>query len=200
MPGPRDPEAVHVHAESVAQWREWLAEHHDAGIDGAWLVMWRPATGRPRVTYAEAIEEALCFGWIDSLSNPLDDERTRLWFTPRRPGSPWSRVNKERLARVEAQGRMTDAGRAVVERAKEDGSFTYLDQVEDLVVPGDLAAALAGRPGARDRWDAFSPSARKLALRWILDARRPATRQTRVEETARLAEQGVPARQQAPRP
>jgi len=158
--------------------------------------MWRPATGRPRVTYEQAIEEGLCFGWVDSLSNPLDAERTRLWFTPRRPGSPWSRTNKERVARVEADGRMTDAGRAVVERAKADGSWTYLDQVEDLVVPDDLAAALAALPGARERWDAFRPAARKAALRWLLDARRPATRAARVAETARLAQQGVPAHQQ----
>ncbi|GEK18904.1 YdeI/OmpD-associated family protein [Cellulomonas persica] len=196
MPGPRDPDALHVHAETVEEWRAWLAAHHDSGVDGVWLVMWRPQTGRPRVSYEEAIEESLCFGWIDSLSNPLDDERTRLWFTPRRVGSPWSRTNKERLARVEAQGRMTDAGRAVVERAKQDGSFTYLDDVEDLVVPDDLAAALDEHPGARTHWDGFSPSARKVVLRWILDARRPATRAARIAETARLAEAGVPAHQQ----
>lgn len=198
MPGPRDPEALHVHAETVTEWRAWLAAHH-ADADGVWLVMWRPQTRRPRVTYEQAIEEALCFGWIDSLSNPLDDERTRLWFTPRRVGSPWSRTNKERLARVEADGRMTDAGRAVVERAKQDGSFTYLDDVENLVVPDDLAAALEERAGARAHWDSFTPAARKVVLRWILDARRPATRAARIAETARLAEQGVPAHQQ-PRP
>lgn len=196
MPGPRDPQALHVHAETVPQWRAWLAEHHGSGVDGVWLVMWRPATGRPRVTYEEAIEEALCFGWVDSMSGPVDAERSRLWFTPRRAGSPWSRTNKERVARVEADGRMTDAGRAVVERARADGSWTYLDQVEALVVPDDLAAALGALPGARERWDAFTAAARKAALRWVLDARRPATREARVAETARLAQQGVPAHQQ----
>jgi uncharacterized protein YdeI (YjbR/CyaY-like superfamily) len=192
MSGPRDPAAPRVHAETVAQWRAWLEEHH-ADEDGVWLVMWRPGTGRPRVTYEEAILESLCFGWIDSLSHPVDDERTMLWFTPRRAGSPWSRVNKERLARVEAEGRMTDAGRGVVERARADGSWAYLDQVEDLVVPDDLADAFARYPGAADSWESFTPSDRKVALRWILDVRRDATRAARVDETAREAQRGVPA-------
>ncbi|GEL95409.1 YdeI/OmpD-associated family protein [Cellulomonas composti] len=193
--GPRDPDAPRVHAETREPWRQWLAEHH-ATATGVWLVFWKPATGRPRLSYEEAIEEGIAFGWVDSLARTFDDERSGLWFTPRKPSSPWSRTNKERLARVEAAGRMAPPGWAAVEAAKASGAWTYLDDVEALVVPDDLAAALAALPGARERWDAFTESARRQVLRWLLDARRPATRAARVEETARLAAQGVPAHQQ----
>ena len=193
-------DAPRLHVESREELRDWLAEHH-ATSDGVWLVRWRPATGRPAPSYDDAIEEALGFGWIDGQSSPLDDERSMLWLTRRRAGSGWSRLSKERLARVEAAGLLTEAGARVVEAAKADGSWTRLDDVEALVVPPDLAAALAALPGARAHWDAFRPGARKETLRWIVDARRPATRAARVEETARLASEGRPAHQQvSPRP
>jgi len=192
-------DAPQVHAETAAQWRAWLEEHHaDRDVPGAWLVAWKPATGRPHVTYEDAILEALCFGWIDSQSKSLDDERSALWFTRRRPGSPWSGTNKRRLEIIAERGGMTPAGQAVVDAAKADGSWSYLDEVENLVVPDDLAAAL-DRHGARATWDGFTESARRLVLRWILDARRPQTRADRVEDAARLAAQGIPARSQRER-
>jgi uncharacterized protein YdeI (YjbR/CyaY-like superfamily) len=189
-------DAPHVHVETPEQWRAWLAEHHDDPEPGVWLVLWRPSTGRPVVTYEQAIEEGVAFGWVDSQSASLDDERSMLWFTRRRPGSPWSRTNKERAARVEAAGRMTPAGRAAIDAAQADGSWTVLDDVENLVVPDDLAAALAARPGARAHWDGFTQAARRGILRWLLDAKRPATRAARVAETAELAARGIPAHQQ----
>lgn len=189
-------DAPRVHAETPDEWRAWLAEHHADPEPGVWLVLWRRATGRPVVTYEQAIEEGIAYGWVDSQSAGLDADRSMLWFTRRRPGSPWSRTNKERAARVESQGRLAAPGRAAIEAAKADGSWTVLDDVENLVVPDDLADALSARPGARQQWDAFRPAARRTILRWLLDAKRPATRTARVEETARLAADGVPAHQQ----
>jgi uncharacterized protein YdeI (YjbR/CyaY-like superfamily) len=178
-----------VHLERREDWRVWLAEHH-ATADGVWLVSWRKVTGRPAVGYDAAVEEALCFGWIDSLARKLDEERGMQLFTPRRPGSRWSRSNKERVARLEAAGLIAPAGAAVIEAARADGSWTALDDVENLVIPSDLAAALAARPGAAEHWEAFPRSVKRSILMWILDARRPATRARRVEETAVAAAEG----------
>ena len=141
-------DAPRVHAETVEEWRAWLLAHHDTE-SGAWLVSWKSPTGRPAVKYELAVEEALCVGWIDSAGRTLDDERRMLWFTRRKPGSGWARTNKERIVRLEADGRMTDAGRAVIDAAKADGSWTLLDDVENLVVPDDLAAAFDRYPGSR---------------------------------------------------
>jgi uncharacterized protein YdeI (YjbR/CyaY-like superfamily) len=178
-----------VHPEHRAEWRDWLAEHH-ATSDGVWLVSWKAATGRPRVPYEEAVEEALCVGWIDSLANTLDHERHLQLMTPRRPGSGWSRRNKERVERLTAAGLMRPAGLAAVSAAKADGTWSLLDAVEDLIEPDELGAALDARPGARERWDGLSPSSRKAARQWIATARRPETRARRIDETVRLAAEG----------
>ncbi len=183
-----------VHPADRGQWRAWLEANH-ATARGAWLVSFRRATGRPRVEYEEAVEEALCFGWVDSLARGLDDERSRLLFTPRRPRSGWARTNKERIARLEAAGLLAPAGRAVVEAARADGSWSALDDVENLVEPPDLCAALDADPDARAHWDGFPPSARRNILAWIQGARRPETRAKRIAQTARLAAQGVRANQ-----
>jgi uncharacterized protein YdeI (YjbR/CyaY-like superfamily) len=182
-------EANRLHAENRAEWRAWLAEHHGAS-DGVWLVFWRRRSGRTGLSYEEAIQEALCFGWIDGKAAKLDDERTMLRFSPRKRGSGWARSNKLRIERLLADGLMTEAGLARVEQARQDGSWTRLDAVEDLVVPDDLAAAFAGQPGARDHWDSFPRSVRRSALEWIVQAKRPETRARRVTETARLAARG----------
>ena len=187
-------DAPRVHAESVEQWRDWLLAHHETE-PGAWLVSWKAPTGRPCVKYELAVEEALCVGWIDSAGRTLDDERRMLWFTRRKPGSGWARTNKERIVRLEAEGRMTPAGRALIDAAKADGSWTLLDDVEDLVVPDDLAAAFDRYPGARQNFDAFPPSARRGILEWIVQAKRAPTRAARLEESARLAAQNIRANQ-----
>ena len=180
-----------VHPESRAAWRAWLQEHHrqDSGV---WLVSWKKRTGKPTVSYEEAVEEALCFGWIDGVLGRVDDDRSMQWFAQRRPKSTWARTNKERVARLEAAGLMTDAGREAVERARANGSWESLDAIDALVVPGDLAAALAGRPGARELFEASSVSVRRSALAWVYQAKRPATRAARVEQVAVIAERGEP--------
>jgi uncharacterized protein YdeI (YjbR/CyaY-like superfamily) len=187
-----------VHPGTRAEWRAWLADHHD-GSDGVWLVFWRKQSGRTGLTYEEAVLEALCFGWIDSKGSKLDEERTMLWMSPRKRGSGWARTNKVRIEQLLADGLMTPAGLALIEEAKQDGSWTLLDDVENLVVPDDLAAALDTHPGARERWDALPRSVRRGALEQIVQARRPETRARRIDEFARVTAQGERPGQWRPR-
>ena len=174
-----------------AEWRAWLEANHRAS-GGVWLITWKRRAGEPTVGYEEAVEEALCFGWIDGVIRRVDDDRLMEWFAPRRPKSTWARTNKERVARLEAAGLMTDAGRRAVEIARANGSWESLDVIDALVVPDDLAAALAERPEARERFDASSVSVRRSALAWVYQARRPQTRAARVEQIAATAGRGDP--------
>ena len=189
-----EPPENHVHPLSRAAWRAWLEAHHGRA-SGVWLVRYKKATGRPTLTTKDVTQEALCWGWVDSVPRKVDGERSAVYVAPRKEGSNWSALNKRYVAEAERAGDMTPAGRAKVDAARADGSWTRLDGVEALAVPDDLAAALAARPGARAFWDAFPPSARRGILEWVLNAKRPATRQRRIEETARLAEQNVRANQ-----
>jgi uncharacterized protein YdeI (YjbR/CyaY-like superfamily) len=176
-----------------SDWRSWLEEN--AGTSrGVWLVIWKAHTGK-RLEYEGLVEEALCFGWIDSRAETIDADRSMIRFTPRKRGSGWSRINKERVERLDRAGLMTDAGLAVIDAAKTDGSWTVLDDVEALVVPDDLEEAMANRPGAKDHWETFPPSARKAILGWIAQARRDTTRASRVTETAERASRGERAGQ-----
>ncbi len=183
-----------VHPLSRVAWRAWLTEHH-AREEGVWLIRYKKAVGKPMVGYDEAVEEALCFGWIDSLPRKLDDERAMLYFAPRKPGSSWSRPNKERAERMAAAGQMMPAGQTKVDAAKADGSWSALDDVENLVVPDDLAAAFERYPEAAKHWEAFPRSVKRGILEWIQTAKRPTTREKRIEETARLAQENERANQ-----
>jgi uncharacterized protein YdeI (YjbR/CyaY-like superfamily) len=175
-----------VHPETPADWRAWLEEHHDRSL-GVRLVQWRTATGRRRLSYHELVEEALCFGWIDSRADRLDDDRSMIVMTPRRPTGVWSRTNKERVKRLIDEGRMTAAGLRAVEIAKANGSWVALDDVEALIVPDDLLAALASNDRAQHYFEACTPSAKKMILYWIKSAKRTETRRRRIEETVRMA-------------
>jgi uncharacterized protein YdeI (YjbR/CyaY-like superfamily) len=181
-----------VHPKSRKGWRQWLSRNH-ARSSGVWLATYKKETGKQRVDYAAAVEEALAFGWIDSKSNRLDDERSLLWMCPRKPSSGWSKSNKERVERLERQGLMTDAGRAAIETAKRSGSWTLLDAVEALEEPEDLATSLVANPAARANYEAFPPSSRKIILTWIATAKREETRRKRIDETVRLAAENVRA-------
>jgi uncharacterized protein YdeI (YjbR/CyaY-like superfamily) len=152
------------------------------------------------VPYDDAVSEALAFGWIDSKARTLDDERAAQWYSPRRPTSGWSRSNKTRVERLLAEGRMAPAGQAAIDTAKANGTWELLDDVEDLVVPPDLAKAFRDHPGSAATWETFPPSARRGILAWIVTARRPETRAKRVQETAEKAARGERANQPPPRP
>jgi uncharacterized protein YdeI (YjbR/CyaY-like superfamily) len=189
-----------VYAADRAAWRAWL-EAHGERADGVWVVYDRGPQG---LHYDAIVEESLCFGWVDSQGRGLDATRTMLWVAPRKRGSGWARTNKVRIERLTVEGRMMPAGLAAVERAKADGSWSLLDDVENLTEPPDLAAALDAVPAARAAWDAFPRSAKRAILEWIVHAKRPATRATRIAETVAEAEAGRRANQwprtPAPRP
>jgi uncharacterized protein YdeI (YjbR/CyaY-like superfamily) len=176
-----------VHPKTRAAWRRWLEANHGRP-QGVWLVDWKKASGKTPIGYEAAVEEALCFGWVDSKGNKLDDERTMLWFAPRKPGTGWSRPNQLRIEKLERAGLMHPAGQAKVDQARADGSWNALDAVERLEIPPDLAAALAAWPEAARHFDAFPRSVKRGILEWIASAKRPETRARRVTGTARLAQ------------
>jgi uncharacterized protein YdeI (YjbR/CyaY-like superfamily) len=177
------------HPADLAAWRAWLAVNHDT-TRGVWVASWRTGSGRDPVAYEELVEEAICFGWIDSTVNVLDDDRALQLMTPRKPKSSWTRLNRRRFAALEAQGRMTGAGRRAVEVAKANGWWTIYDPVEDMIEPDDLADALDAAAVARSAWDAFPPSARKQMLWWVVSAGKPETRARRIATIVSEAEHG----------
>ncbi len=179
-------EAPHVHADDRATWHAWLEANH-ASARGVWLVTWRRRTGRPTLSYEDAIEEALCFGWVDSTSGHLDDDRGKLYFAPRKPRSVWAASNKARAEKLIREGRRAPAGLAAIERARANGSWSLLESSDRLEVPDDLAAALEAHPPAGASFAAFPPSARKMMLGWLATARRPETRARRIERIAEAA-------------
>jgi uncharacterized protein YdeI (YjbR/CyaY-like superfamily) len=183
-----------VHPTTRAEWRAWLEQQHTR-TEGVWLITYKKATGKPRVEYEHAVEEALCFGWIDSKANKLDEQRSMLWMSPRKRGTGWSRPNKERVARLQAAGLMTPAGQAKIDAALQDGSWAALDAVEALEIPPELEAALAAYASAAEHFDAFPRSAKRAILEWIASAKTAATRAKRIAETARLAEENKRANQ-----
>lgn len=197
---PKGPDGLPiVRVKDRAAWRAWLERSHDASA-GAWLVVAKKNARRPGVTYVEAVEEALCFGWIDSRPNALDDEHYLQRLSPRKPRSVWSRPNKERVGRLIAEGRMTEAGLRAIEVARRNGSWNALDDTDDLVVPPDLAAALAARPEAKSPFDSFPPSVKKAALYWITSAKRAETRAERIAQVVDQAARGERPLQWQPRP
>ena len=185
-----------VYAPDRAAWRSWLEANGDRP-GGIWVVYDRGPQG---LDYDGIVEEALCFGWVDSQGRGLDDARTMLWVAPRKKGSGWARTNKARIERLTAEGRMAAGGIAAVERAKADGTWSLLDDVENLTEPPDLVAALDAVPAARAAWDGFPRSARRAILEWIVLAKRPATRAARIAETVSEAELGRRANQWPRRP
>ncbi len=186
-------EAPQLHADDRATWRAWLEENH-AIARGVWLVTWRPGLGRARLDYESAIEEALCFGWVDSTGGHLDADRGKLYFAPRKPRSVWAATNKARVERLIAEGRMAPAGLAAIDRARANGSWEILDGPERLEVPDDLVAALEIRPPAAANFSAFPPSTRRMLLAWIASAMRPETRAARIAKTAEAAARNERAR------
>lgn len=183
-----------IHPITRAEWRTWLEQNHTR-TEGIWLISYKKATGKSRFDYDEAVEEALCFGWIDSKPNKLDAERFLLWFAPRKPGTGWSKLNKERVERLLQQGLMMPPGLAKVEAAKADGSWTALDAIEALEIPPDLEQAFATDETAKQNFEAFPKSVKRGILEWIASAKKPETRAKRVQETAQLAAKNERANQ-----
>ncbi|MEA2674353.1 MAG: hypothetical protein QOI92_1545 [Chloroflexota bacterium] len=181
-------DAPHLEVADRATFRSWLEANH-ATATGVWLVMNRQEARR--TLYEITVEEALCFGWIDSTAGRVDDERGKLYFAPRKASSGWATTNKARIERLMAEGRMAPAGLAAIERAKVNGSWELLDSVERGESPEDLVAALDARPSASSNWAAWPPSVRKQALTLIAQARRPETRAQRIEKIVDHAARNV---------
>jgi uncharacterized protein YdeI (YjbR/CyaY-like superfamily) len=181
-----------LHVSNGAELREWLASNHDSS-DGVWLVVYKKETSGPYVDWPTIVDELLAYGWIDSVQQRFDDERSKLQITPRKPKSNWSKRNKDRVERLIAEGRMAPPGLAMIELAKETGTWSALDAVDRLEEPDDLRAALDADPDARRYWDGFPPSTRRAILEWITTAKREATRTGRVAETVELAAENLRA-------
>ena len=159
-----------VDAPTRADWRQWLADN-SATETSVWLKIYKKNSGRPSITYGEAVDEALCFGWIDSVANKGDDDHYFQFFARRKPTSNWSRVNKNKVEKLIAAGLMTPAGQAMIDLAKRTGTWTALDEVENVVNPPDLQTQLDANPTARSYYDAFPHSAKRGMLEWLLNAK-----------------------------
>ncbi|MBN9379902.1 MAG: YdeI/OmpD-associated family protein [Chitinophagaceae bacterium] len=171
---------------SRQDWRQWLKENHGLK-QSVWLVCYKKKYNIPTIIWSEAVEEALCFGWIDSRRISLGDDRFMQFFCKRKVKSVWSKINKGKVQQLIDKGLMTTAGYESIKAAKLNGSWTILDNVEKLKVPGDLAKEFKRRPGSKDYFMGLSKSVRKSILQWLVLAKRPETRQKRVDEIAELA-------------
>jgi len=171
---------------SQKEWRLWLEENHLIK-DSVWLVLHKKSSSAPTISWSETVDEALCFGWIDGVKKSIDKDKYTQYFCKRKARSTWSKINKEKVKYLVNQGLMRDAGFQSIAIAKDNGSWTILDEVEELVVPEDLAHALASRDGANEYFEGLSKSGRKILMQWVVLARRPETRQKRIIEIAENA-------------
>lgn len=173
---------------SKEEWRQWLETHHRSR-QAVWLVQYKKKAEVATITWSEAVDEALCFGWIDSIRKSADNDSFIQFFGPRKPRSVWSKINKDKVQRLIEEGLMTPAGYESIETAKRNGSWSILDDVETLQMPKDLDKAFKTRQGAKDYFMGLSKSVRKGMLQWLVLAKRPETRQKRIDEIADLAAQ-----------
>jgi len=170
-----------------AAWRRWLESNHESA-DEIWLLFYKKHTGKQSVRYEEAVEEALCYGWIDSKLKRIDDEKHMQRYTPRKKGSNWASSNKKRVTRLIAEGQMTEAGLRKIEQAKKDGSWKRLDEMaKPGRIPKDLNEALKADPTAKKNFNAFTKSQRSQYLGWLNSAKRPETRSKRIAQIVERA-------------
>ena len=175
-----------------SQWRKWLEKNHNPA-ENIWLIFYKKNSGIPTVSYNDAVEEALCFGWIDSRPNKIDEYCYMQLFSPRKPKSIWAKTNKARVEKLIREGLMTLAGMKKIEAAKKDGSWDALNEIDDLKMPADFQKALSGNKTALKNFNAFSDSSKKIILFWIKSAKQEITRQKRISETVKLAAKNIKA-------
>jgi uncharacterized protein YdeI (YjbR/CyaY-like superfamily) len=177
-----------------AEWRNWLEKNHQSK-QSVWLIYFRTSSETPSITWSEAVDEALCFGWIDSTRKTIDEERHMQYFTKRKAKSNWSKINKEKVAELIENNKMTTSGLKSIEIAKQNGSWNLLDEIEALVVPEDLKEGLNTVQNAFEYFESLSNSKKKLILHWVFSAKRPETRQNRIQEISKAAGEGKMPRQ-----
>ncbi len=182
------------YAKDRAAWRSWLMRHHQSS-KSIWLIIHKKLSPQSSVSYQEAVDEALCFGWIDSKPNKLDEFRFIQFFAKRNPKSNWSEVNKNKVAQLIKAGLMTYAGMELINYAKANGQWDALNQVDQIMIPADLTQALNRYPKAEANFIAFPKSTKRGILEWILNAKKEETRAKRIEETAKLAADNIRANQ-----
>ena len=170
---------------SRTAWRKWLAKNH-LSTQAVWLVFYKKAAQKPTLTWSEAVDEALCFGWIDSIKKTLDHESSIQFFSKRKAKSTWSKINKQKIEQLIGDGLMVEAGYKSIEIAKKNGSWTILDEVEELIIPEDLATAFEAKPEAKAFFFNLSKSAKKVLLQSLVLAKRQETRQKRIAEIVTL--------------
>ncbi len=167
------------YAENAEAWRAWLAQNHQTQTH-VWLIYYKKTANKPRVDYSDAVDEALCFGWIDSTAKPIDEFSYMQYFCPRKPKSAWSKVNKEKIEKLAAADKMAPAGWAIIETAKKNGSWTALDEVEAGIIPPDLQKAFDSDPQAAQKFAALSRTNRRNLLQNLFLAKRQDTRDKRI--------------------
>lgn len=172
--------------KSQTAWRKWLEKNH-LSKQSVWLVYYTKKSAKKSITWSDAVDVALCFGWIDSKIIKVDEEASHHYFSRRKPNSTWSKINKDKVERLIASGQMAEAGMASIEVAKQNGSWTILDDVEALIIPPDLEAAFAGKPPSKAYFQSLGKSAQKLILSWLVLAKTPETRQKRLAEIVESA-------------
>lgn len=173
--------AKEYYPKSAKEWRTWLEQNHEKE-QSVWVIFYKKHTGKPTMTWSEAVDEALCFGWIDSTRNAIDDEKFRQFFSQRKPKSTWSKINKDKVAELIIDKRMTPAGMRLIDLAKENGSWTFLEPVDNMIVPEDLKAAFKANLQAQKMYDQLSDSNKKSILYWLISAKREETRQKRITQ------------------
>ena len=176
------------------EWRAWLEENHDKK-QNIWLIYYKQKSKIPTVSYSDAVDEALCFGWIDSKAKSLDEVKFMQFFSRRKEKSVWSKINKEKIESLINSGLMAPAGFAIIEKAKANGSWTILDDVEALIIPPDLEGAFSQKLNAKTYFLSLSRTDQRNILQWLVLAKRPETRQKRIDEIVDLAEQGQKPKQ-----
>jgi len=186
-------------AGTAAGWRAWLAQNCRSQKE-VWLVIYHTGSGTPSMRYHEAIEHALCYGWIDSQARKRDADSSCLRFTPRNPRSTWSRVNRQRARKMIDLGLMTEHGQALIELARANGTWQVLPDAESSAIPGDLQELLDRDEAARKNFENFPPSSKRLILEWVAAAKRPDTRRRRINQTANLAAVNIRANHAPGRP
>ena len=184
----KTPEIQTFYPKTKNDWRNWLQEHHQSKT-GIWVILYKKNSGKPTISWSESVDEALCFGWIDSIKKSLDEERSIQFFSKRKPKSTWSKINKEKIKVLTENNLITKAGLESIEIAQQNGSWTILDEVENLTIPKDLEWALKNNSGAEENFYKLSKTKKKGMLQWLVLAKRPETREKRISEIAFLASQ-----------
>ena len=180
------------HAKTRKDWRNWLEKNHESE-KSIWLIIYKKECNTKSVYYPEAVDEALCFGWIDSKPNKRDKESYYQFFSKRNIKSNWSKVNKDKVSKLIKEGLMHSSGLKMIELAKKSGTWNALDEVESLKVPEDLNVLFQKNRIALQNWEAFPPSSKRGILEWILNAKKAETREKRIEETVSLAADNIRA-------